>query len=159
MRFRPPRRHALCLDDLPRSGERKKTAHGRARKTKAFNGFGLCHLYLGFDWLAEGRGGLSSIVDEFSLCDAGPTRRHVRRCRIGGDDDLLRYCDAGVALPLFQGGRVVIASREQAADATELIVLLREQEISLMQATPTTWRLLLAAGWTGSSDLKVLMWR
>jgi amino acid adenylation domain-containing protein len=59
-------------------------------------------------------------------------------------------------LPLVCGGRVVLASREQAADAAELILLLREQKISMMQATPATWRLLLAAGWTGSAGLKVL---
>ena len=59
-------------------------------------------------------------------------------------------------LPLLVGGRVVLASREQAANAAELILLLREQNISLMQATPTTWRLLLAAKWAGSADLKIL---
>jgi hypothetical protein len=59
-------------------------------------------------------------------------------------------------LPLLCGGRVVLASREQIADATELILLLREQKISVMQATPTTWRLLLEAQWKGSADLKVL---
>jgi non-ribosomal peptide synthetase component F len=46
-------------------------------------------------------------------------------------------------LPLVCGGRVVLASREQVADATALILLLREQKISVMQATPTTWCLLL----------------
>jgi amino acid adenylation domain-containing protein len=59
-------------------------------------------------------------------------------------------------LPLICGGRVVLASREQAADATELISLLDEQRISIMQATPTTWRLMLAAQWTGAAGLKVL---
>jgi amino acid adenylation domain-containing protein len=59
-------------------------------------------------------------------------------------------------LPLLVGGRVVLASREQAANAAELILLLRKQNISVMQATPTTWRLLLAAKWAGSADLKIL---
>ena len=59
-------------------------------------------------------------------------------------------------LPLICGGRVVIASREQVGAGAELIRLLRTQRISLMQATPTTWRLLLAAHWAGSPKLKVL---
>jgi amino acid adenylation domain-containing protein len=59
-------------------------------------------------------------------------------------------------LPLLCGGRVVIASREQVGAGAELIRLLRTQKISLMQATPTTWRLLLAANWTGSPKLKAL---
>jgi amino acid adenylation domain-containing protein len=59
-------------------------------------------------------------------------------------------------LPLLVGGRVVLASREQAANAAELIPLMREQKISIMQATPTTWRLLLAAEWAGSANVKLL---
>ena len=59
-------------------------------------------------------------------------------------------------LPLLVGGRVVLASQGHAAVAAELIPLLRDQKISMMQATPTTWRLLLAANWAGSADLKIL---
>lgn len=59
-------------------------------------------------------------------------------------------------LPLFCGARVVIASREQAATGAKLVRLLRTEKISLMQATPTTWRLLLAADWPGSSNLQAL---
>ena len=59
-------------------------------------------------------------------------------------------------LPLVCGGRVALASQEQAANAAELILLLREQKISMMQATPTTWRLLLAAQWSGDAGLKIL---
>ena len=59
-------------------------------------------------------------------------------------------------LPLVCGGRVVLASREQTTDAAELIALLREHRISVMQATPTTWRLLLEAQWSGSANLKIL---
>jgi amino acid adenylation domain-containing protein len=59
-------------------------------------------------------------------------------------------------LPLLCGGRVVLASREQASNAAELILLLRDQNISVMQATPTTWGLLLAAQWGGNPGLKIL---
>jgi len=48
-------------------------------------------------------------------------------------------------LPLITGGRLVLASREQAMDGQQLLELLRRSEASVMQATPATWRLLLDA--------------
>ena len=47
--------------------------------------------------------------------------------------------------PLSAGATLVLASREQAADAFVLAKLLREHDISLLQATPSSWRLLLDA--------------
>src|SRR6185295_16950077 len=48
-------------------------------------------------------------------------------------------------LPLITGGRLVLASREQAMDGQQLLKLLERSEASVMQATPATWRLLLDA--------------
>jgi len=59
-------------------------------------------------------------------------------------------------LPLISGARLVIASREVAADGVRLSSLLSRCCATVMQATPATWRLLLAAGWKGSPDLKIL---
>ncbi len=59
-------------------------------------------------------------------------------------------------LPLISGARVVIAGREVAADGVRLSSLLRRCGATVMQATPATWRLLLAAGWEGSPQLKIL---
>jgi amino acid adenylation domain-containing protein len=59
-------------------------------------------------------------------------------------------------LPLISGGTVVIATREQAIDGTQLIALMRKHKVTVMQATPATWRLLLDAGWQGHPNLKVL---
>jgi len=59
-------------------------------------------------------------------------------------------------LPLIVGGRVVIASRETASDGAALLQLLEESQATLMQATPATWRMLLAAGWQQSPRLKIL---
>jgi amino acid adenylation domain-containing protein len=53
-------------------------------------------------------------------------------------------------LPLTVGARVVIASREAAADGRALQMVLQQQAATVLQATPTTWRLLLEAGWTGA---------
>jgi amino acid adenylation domain-containing protein len=59
-------------------------------------------------------------------------------------------------LPLVVGGRVVIAPREVATDGRRLAKELERSAATIMQATPTTWRLLLAAGWAGDRRLKIL---
>jgi amino acid adenylation domain-containing protein len=59
-------------------------------------------------------------------------------------------------LPLIAGARVVIAPREAVGDGDQLMALLEACGITVMQATPATWRLLLEAGWKGSPGLKLL---
>jgi amino acid adenylation domain-containing protein len=61
-----------------------------------------------------------------------------------------------IYLPLISGARLVIASSEDVVDGNRLRDLLHENRITCMQATPSTWRLLLGAGWQGSPDLKIL---
>ncbi|OBR47788.1 non-ribosomal peptide synthetase [Paraburkholderia tropica] len=52
-------------------------------------------------------------------------------------------------LPLTVGARVVIASREVAADGQALSQLLDDTDATVMQATPSTWRMLSVGGWRG----------
>jgi amino acid adenylation domain-containing protein len=59
-------------------------------------------------------------------------------------------------LPLMLGAKVVLVSREVAVDGIRLLKLLKESNATVMQATPATWHLLLAAGWNGQSQLKIL---
>jgi len=59
-------------------------------------------------------------------------------------------------LPLTVGARVVLVSRETAADGTALRETLHRSRANFMQATPATWRLLLAAGWRGTPGLRIL---
>ena len=59
-------------------------------------------------------------------------------------------------LPLTVGASVIIASRDQVMDAHELMNVLEESRVTAMQATPATWRMLLAVGWRGNPRLKVL---
>jgi surfactin family lipopeptide synthetase A len=65
---------------------------------------------------------------------------------------------AGLELyvPLASGGKVVIASREEARDPVRLIARMRDSRCNVMQATPATWQALIDAGWQGSPDLRVL---
>jgi amino acid adenylation domain-containing protein len=59
-------------------------------------------------------------------------------------------------LPLCVGAKLVIASRETAADGNQLLGRLISSGATVMQATPVTWKLLLEAGWEGNPRLKVL---
>ena len=59
-------------------------------------------------------------------------------------------------LPLTVGAQVVIANRETAADPRALSKKMKRSGISIMQATPATWQMLVEAGWMGDQRLKVL---
>jgi amino acid adenylation domain-containing protein len=59
-------------------------------------------------------------------------------------------------LPLIRGARVVVAGREVTGDGSRLLEALERSGATVMQATPGTWRILIAAGWQGSERLKVL---
>jgi amino acid adenylation domain-containing protein len=58
-------------------------------------------------------------------------------------------------LPLVRGAQIVMASAEEAANGKELEQLLRQHAVTVMQATPATWRMLLDCGWKGKSDLRI----
>ncbi|MCR9278932.1 MAG: amino acid adenylation domain-containing protein [Pseudomonadaceae bacterium] len=59
-------------------------------------------------------------------------------------------------LPLLVGGTVVIADRAMSTDSQALANAMSEHQISIMQATPATWRLLIDGGWPGRANLRVL---
>ena len=52
-------------------------------------------------------------------------------------------------LPLLVGARVIIADQASVSDANRLKELIEQHDITFLQATPSTWRMLLAAGWDG----------
>ena len=59
-----------------------------------------------------------------------------------------------VFLPLVVGARTIVATREDASDGARLAALIRASEASIVQATPSGWRLLMDAAWTG--DLSIV---
>jgi amino acid adenylation domain-containing protein len=59
-------------------------------------------------------------------------------------------------LPLVSGAKLVILPRNQAQDPPRLATALDEVGATFMQATPTTWRLLVDAGWQGRRGLKIV---
>lgn len=59
-------------------------------------------------------------------------------------------------LPLVTGATVVVASRDDAADAGCLMALLEKWQPTVLQATPATWWMLIEGGWQGNAQLKAL---
>jgi amino acid adenylation domain-containing protein len=61
-----------------------------------------------------------------------------------------------IYLPLMAGGRLVIAGSEEVTDGAKLVNLMKTSGATVMQATPSTWRLMLEAGWSPDTPVKIL---
>lgn len=86
-----------------------------------------------------------------------------RKLKVTADDRLLAVTSlsfdiAGleVYLPLLTGATVVVAARNVTQNGIALAKMLEEHNITIMQATPATWMMLLDAGWKGKPDLTVI---
>jgi len=87
----------------------------------------------------------------------------LREPGLGADDRLLAVTTTSFDIavlelfaPLAAGAEVVLAGREDALDGRALARLIRDHRISVMQATPSSWRVLLDAGWQGGQPFKAL---
>ncbi|MGZ4317494.1 MAG: non-ribosomal peptide synthetase, partial [Gaiellaceae bacterium] len=88
----------------------------------------------------------------------------MRECPGLGPEDVLvavttlSFDIAGLELylPLIVGGRVVIAPPQTSTDPRLLAALIAESSATVMQATPTTWRMLLDSGWRGRPGFRAL---
>lgn len=58
--------------------------------------------------------------------------------------------------PLISGATLVIGSKDMVFDGAKLIKKLEQDNITVMQATPATWRLLIESGWKGNKGFKIL---
>lgn len=84
-----------------------------------------------------------------------------RKTGIGSKDGLLAVTTisfdiAGLELylPIITGARVILATRDEAQDGRRLRDLIKRHDISILQATPSTWRMVLQA--ISGSTLNVL---
>jgi amino acid adenylation domain-containing protein len=50
-------------------------------------------------------------------------------------------------LPLITGAQIVLADSAAAKDGNALLGIIKKEKITVMQATPYTWRIMLEAGW------------
>ena len=59
-------------------------------------------------------------------------------------------------LPLIAGASLLLVDSNTARDGRELLRILEEENITIMQATPTTWQLLINADWDKRLPLKAI---
>ena len=53
-------------------------------------------------------------------------------------------------LPLVVGATIILANMDEVGDGVALSRLIADHEVTVLQATPATWRLLLESGWKGA---------
>jgi amino acid adenylation domain-containing protein len=61
-----------------------------------------------------------------------------------------------IYLPITVGAQLVLVSREEAMNGKKLAATIAQLGITIMQATPATWGVLLESGWQGQPNLKIL---
>ena len=61
-----------------------------------------------------------------------------------------------IFLPLHTGAELVILDKTSSRDPGAIIKAIEEYDITWMQATPATWRMVIDEGWKGKKNLKVL---
>jgi len=58
--------------------------------------------------------------------------------------------------PLLIGATLVLTNEETAKDTRILLDLIKDENITMMQATPTTWQMLLDSGWKNHLPIRAL---
>ncbi|CDZ78479.1 Polyketide synthase PksJ [Legionella massiliensis] len=61
-----------------------------------------------------------------------------------------------IYLPLVMGGTSVLGSPMARFNPHEIMQYIAKYHVTLMQATPTTWQMLVACGWKNESDIKII---
>jgi len=59
-------------------------------------------------------------------------------------------------LPLITGATILLADAQVAKDGREILKMVKEQPVTIMQATPATYKMMLAAGWKEHLNIKIL---
>ena len=61
-----------------------------------------------------------------------------------------------LVVPLTVGARILLVDRDTVRDGLRLRKLVDTAPLTIMQATPATWRMLLDVGWGGRHDMRII---
>jgi amino acid adenylation domain-containing protein len=61
-----------------------------------------------------------------------------------------------LVVPLTVGARILLVDRDTVRDGLRLRKLVDTAPLTIMQATPATWRMLLDVGWGGRPDMRII---
>ncbi|WP_051942781.1 non-ribosomal peptide synthetase [Streptacidiphilus rugosus] len=84
---------------------------------------------------------LNVVLELAAEMPCGPGDRWLAMAAAGFDISMAEFC-----VPLASGAELVLSTEEQLRDPRALVRLIREREVTRMQAVPSQWRLLLDAG-------------
>lgn len=59
-------------------------------------------------------------------------------------------------LPLIAGAHLLVVGQRDSTDGKRLADIIAKHKVTVLQATPERWRLMIEAGWNGSRNLKIL---
>jgi len=62
-----------------------------------------------------------------------------------------------IFMPLLHGGKLVIAKSASQRDPFHLLQVIRERKVTVVQATPTTYTMMMATGWNGDPNIDFLV--
>ncbi|MBW8684463.1 non-ribosomal peptide synthetase [Chitinophaga rhizophila] len=60
-------------------------------------------------------------------------------------------------LPLLAGAEIILTDVQTSRDTRQLMEIVRQRGVTVMQATPATWRMMLESAWEGKLPLKALI--
>lgn len=61
-----------------------------------------------------------------------------------------------LVIPLTVGARILLVDRDTVRDGLRLRKLVDAEALTIMQATPATWRMLLDVGWAGKPSMRII---
>lgn len=61
-----------------------------------------------------------------------------------------------LVVPLTVGARILLVDRDTVRDGLRMRKLVDAEPLTIMQATPATWRMLLDVGWSGRQDMRII---
>ncbi|MEP0859812.1 MAG: non-ribosomal peptide synthetase [Ignavibacterium sp.] len=61
-----------------------------------------------------------------------------------------------IFLPLITGAKISIATRDEAKDGKSLLDKIKKEKVTIVQATPSTWKMMIDSGWNEKLKIKAL---
>lgn len=61
-----------------------------------------------------------------------------------------------IYLPLITGGKMILGGQMARFNPHEIIRYIAQHQVTWMQATPTTWQMLVTCGWKNESNIKII---
>jgi amino acid adenylation domain-containing protein len=139
------------------------TAESKAADPAPLGGEGPTSEQIAYVLFTSGSTGRPKGVEVLRSAFANFLRSMAHTPGLGPEDRLLAVTTttfdiAGLELflPLYVGATLLVADRETAMDPRRLRARLEEESVTVLQATPATWRLLVDEGWQGDGRLRML---